>query len=63
MAKARYTVTTKGSVTTIHRIGPPGDFPTARIIPLGTNGGGSAGARPVSSSRRRTRKKGRKADD
>lgn len=61
MAKARYISTTKGSITHVRRIGPPGDFPVARIIPLGNNGGGLAAASRASSPRRRTKKKGRRS--
>ena len=62
MAKARYTVTTKGSITTIHRIGPPGEFPTARIVPLGSNGDGSAAEPRASTSRRQPKKKRRRSN-
>ena len=63
MAKARYTVTTKGSTTHVRRIGPPGDFPIAQRIPFGGNGGGPEAAPRTTGSRGRRSKKDPKAGD
>lgn len=63
MAKARYVSTTKGSLTIVRRIGPPGDFPVGWIVPLGSKGGGSAAAPRASRSRRSPQRKRRRSKD
>ena len=62
MAKARYISTTVGSITHVRRIGPPGKFPIARIIPLGSSLNAPPPAPRAASSRRRAKKKRRKTD-
>jgi hypothetical protein len=60
MAKALYISTTVGSTTHVHRIGPPGKFPIARIVPFGSSLNAPAPAPRTSSPRKRTKKKGRR---
>ena len=60
MAKARYISTTKGSITHVRRIGPPGKFPIARIIPFGSSANAGAPAPRAANARRRAKKKGRR---